>query len=525
MIAQKLRNNTYLVPFIAILTLGFSKKLTLGEGMLLDSFHNGEFLASFVQNSFGSDSPVYTIHGAVDWLPAELASYLRPVHHIFGVTVLIYQVAALLSTIFFMRICLNLARNSDNRISIVTFSGFLGFLAIDHRDLGILLILLTISEFWNRKLTLRTAILVGCIGYFGSFWYYTRGLVGLAILGLFILFKHRSQVVTFLSTFAMLLLVIPYFSPSFGLSFTFRNILKIQESSPEWSHNKPLSDDRLLQLILLIFIASAFMALFHIYFNFKDRKIDLGTILFSILLIGFLPIATYRVDYQHALMLAWPAYILWVHLCSRPFSTRILEKLFFFTPFLGVAVLTGFSLRGGNHFYLLMFSVLFFIVFVKYFSLLKGITSDLSDFIIPLFIVVYSVFSFQYSDSIFNELKTKSDWERVTPEVRWAATKVKLSNSSCLFDFTNQGLIAGLTLLPNCSEYAYPIYAPRTDDKQLKQALIENLPNTIVLSSTFWSYWIDGKTMASRYPLTAAYLADRYSSRECFKGICVANLN
>jgi hypothetical protein len=343
-------------------------------------------------------------------------------------------------------------------------------------------------------------------------------------LGLFFLFKQHKQIPVFLSTLIALCLVVPYLSPSFGLHFTIRNVLKIQEGASEWSHNRPVLEDGLLQLILLIFIASIMAVLIHSYPRLKSRQIDPKTFIFLILLIGFLPISINRVDYQHALMIAWPTFMLWVHLFSKSFPMKSIEKLFYAGPIIGVGVLAGFSLRGGNHLYLIILALLLFALLLIYFSVSKRISDLLSKFLLPFLIISYSVLSFQPSASTFNGLIAKSDWQRVTPEIRWAATKVKLSNSSCLFDFTNQGLIAGLTLIPNCSQYAYPIYTPRPDDKELRNELIKSSPRTLVLSSNFWSYSIDGLTMPERYPLTSAYLATKYRSTECFKGTCVANL-
>lgn len=524
---MRFRNHTWrsIAPYLATLVLGLAKEVTLDNGVLQDAFHDGEFFATFIHNSSRTLDPIYTIHGSVDWLPAQFASLIMPTHQFFGLTALTYQVLGLVATLIFIRICIIISTESSKVSITATFAGVLGIFAIDHRDLGVLIVLLLISEFWEKTVNRKASIAMAGLVHFSVFWYYTRGLIAFVLLLLYFLFRQRKQLVTFLLSFSIFCLVMPIFSNGFSLPFTFRNVLIIREGSSTWSYNVPLVDDRLHQVVLLIFLSCTVIVLWYALLSRNNRNFDLRIMLFSILLVGFLPISTYRIDSQHALMITWPAFLILVFIIRGTVRVNFFENLIRFVPFLGISYLLGSTMRENGKLFLLIFLALF-ITFLFSFGTWQARFAPLYlDYLVPILVTLLAAFSFNYSNSIFTQLSSKTDWQRVTPDIRWAALKVKQSKSECLFDFTNQGLIAGLTLLPNCTQYAYPIYAPISDDLKLRSSLHKSKPKLVIISSSYWSYAIDGKSMAYRYPLTAEYLSENYPIKECFKGICVAGLS
>jgi hypothetical protein len=109
----------------------------------------------------------------------------------------------------------------------------------------------------------------------------------------------------------------------------------------------------------------------------------------------------------------------------------------------------------------------------------------------------------------------------VPKEIAWASRQVIESNSTCLFDFTNAGLIAGVTNLPLCVSLSYPVYGTKNDEKWILRELQKSNPNLVVSDYSYWSFSIDGLPMSARFPKIYEYLLQEYPNRACLSGICV----
>jgi hypothetical protein len=110
----------------------------------------------------------------------------------------------------------------------------------------------------------------------------------------------------------------------------------------------------------------------------------------------------------------------------------------------------------------------------------------------------------------------------VSPDaVRLVSQKIIESKSKCVFDLSNHGLINGLSNLPSCTRFTYPVYANRKYETEIIQAIQKSSPDAIVYSSTYGSYSIDGKNMRNRFPLLDVYLLEHYKIQECLDGYCI----
>ena len=108
-----------------------------------------------------------------------------------------------------------------------------------------------------------------------------------------------------------------------------------------------------------------------------------------------------------------------------------------------------------------------------------------------------------------------------TPGVRWASERLKERPTNCIFDLSNNGVINSLAKLPTCTEYIYPVYAsPKFESKMIEQ-LQDTSPPILIYSTTFWSYNIDEKSMAIRFPKLDQYIRASYPNEDCNYGYCV----
>ena len=97
-----------------------------------------------------------------------------------------------------------------------------------------------------------------------------------------------------------------------------------------------------------------------------------------------------------------------------------------------------------------------------------------------------------------------------TAGVRWSAEKLLGSQAKCVFDLSNNGVINSLAKLPVCTRYTYPVYEGKKDEDILILQLKKTMPSAIVYSSNYWSYSIDGRSMATRFPVLDEFLIANY---------------
>jgi hypothetical protein len=103
----------------------------------------------------------------------------------------------------------------------------------------------------------------------------------------------------------------------------------------------------------------------------------------------------------------------------------------------------------------------------------------------------------------------------------WISRILIENKEQCIFDLSNNGVINGLTLLPTCSKFAYPIYANQDYEQDMINNLKEKNPHIIIYSTNYWSYNIDGRNMKDRFPKLDRYILENYKYDLCKYDYCL----
>jgi hypothetical protein len=109
----------------------------------------------------------------------------------------------------------------------------------------------------------------------------------------------------------------------------------------------------------------------------------------------------------------------------------------------------------------------------------------------------------------------------VGESINWVSSEILRVGSRCVFDLSNNGVINGITALPACTKYTYPVYATQRYEADMIQELQQRNPPVVVFSSTYWSFSIDGKSMHDRFPELKNYLVQTYPYEKCNFGYCL----
>ena len=117
--------------------------------------------------------------------------------------------------------------------------------------------------------------------------------------------------------------------------------------------------------------------------------------------------------------------------------------------------------------------------------------------------------------------KNPANNEYVEDSMKWVSSEIKNSNSKCVFDLSNNGIINGLINLPSCTKYTYLVYADKRHEENIINQLKINSPEVIVYSTTYWSYSIDGKSMKERFKSLDSYILENYKYEACKYGYCL----
>ena len=117
------------------------------------------------------------------------------------------------------------------------------------------------------------------------------------------------------------------------------------------------------------------------------------------------------------------------------------------------------------------------------------------------------------------------NYKLVSDGPRWASQEIMNSSSSCIFDFSNNGVINGLTILPLCSRFSYIVYADQSYEYEIIESLRIKKPKAIVYSSKSASFCIDGKSMIYRFPNLNNFILQKYPKSLSAYGYCVRYLD
>lgn len=531
---RTLYNLTVLLCSVLIIALVVGKGLG-PEMLLLDRFHEGEMFANAMEyiGNGSTEQRGLPIHGLLDILPSLLTAKIWGTEHNFIPTYALLKAldfgSALLMVLIAARFASQMAhRRSWLLISLSLISPFV----VGNRDFFLLLSLLQMVLIVQRSTEQRrlgALFLFGVTAALAVFYSYDRGIAGTASLGLATLYLawFDRRFVYAIGAFVGTVFILHLSSDLFSIFWYLRNIQYLMASSPEWSY--PWTYDIILYVSFAVLLNA--IALFLLWSDraaaFKNTDTMTLFILLALLSFFMLKIGTNRADISHIFMASWvPCLIVMMQGKNIQFSLRdlrVLGMVTFVFMLIILAILLG--LRSNYSAFLLVFP-LFLVAGMFDFKTQRWvqiITVASLIFTQITYGVVYiqkTIINGQYS-WVSKVLSPPSNVQASPPSVIWAAEKIQDSGALCLFDMSNNGLINGLTLLPSCSRFSYPIYAASRYEGVLITDLAEADPPIIIYSSDYWSYTIDGRSMRDRYSTLDDYLRELFPIETCKGDYCI----
>lgn len=533
------QNNPWLIHILAlgILFLGVWRSLfPVANGFFNDSFHHGEYVAS-LQSVLEGKMDFLTLHGALDWIPAWVAQQAFGGEKYFLATGLIYSFLSALSGLFlYFIIALQTGRDSHYRAIVMMASSVWVIYLVGYRDVFLLLTILI--YFLCEKCSSQRGrnlleLLLGMSLAVNLFWSFDRGVAGIAGIGLACLSMGilERRYLFSMASFVASLMVMKWMGV---LSFSayVENLGFLLATSSQWSYGYSVS--WAISNIALVAVPNGWA----IYYLLKqlypvirtDLKEAAPLFLLLTLCILMLKIGTNRADASHVVMTLWMPALAFFYLREKyPGKTSFVAhstiaiaiiwmvlnwSSYWLSVGVGAIVPVIYAIeikypRFAGNLALQKIAVVMFAIPLLYFN----VTGILSNYSHGRYLWVSNV-----SAPPNNRLL-------VDKSIQWVSSELLTSGSHCVFDLSNNGVINGITGLSACTKYTYPVYAtPRYEADMLKQ-LQERNPPAVVFSSTYWSFWEDGKSMHGRYPKLTDYLLKAYPFEKCSFGYCLRYVN
>lgn len=505
------------------------------EMLLLDRFHEGELFANAMEyiGNGSTEQRGLPIHGLLDILPSLLTANIWGLEHNFIPTYALLKTLDFGSALLMVLVAARFASQMAHRrpwllVALSLISPFV----VGNRDFFLLLSLLQlvlIIQSSTDQRRLAALLLFGITAALAVFYSYDRGIAGTASLGLATLYLawFDRRFVYAIGAFVGTVFVLHLSSDLFSIFWYLRNIQYLMASSPEWRY--AWTYDTVLYVSFAVSLNA--MALFLLWSDraaaFKNPSTMTLFILLTLLSFFMLKIGTNRADISHIFMASWvPCLIVMLQGKKIQFSLRDLRVLGM-VAFIFMVIILAFllGLRSNYSAFLLVFPLflvagMFDFQAQRWVQIIAVAALIFTQITYGTIYVQKTVFKGEYS-WVTKVLSPPSNVEASPPSVIWAAEKILDSGALCLFDMSNSGLINGLTLLPSCSRFSYPIYAaPRYED-----VLITDLdkadPPLIIYSSDYWSYTIDGRSMRVRYRKLDAYLREVFPIETCKGDYCI----
>lgn len=518
---------------LVIIMATFSVVLPIFKGDLFlgDRFHHGEFFAGAVAlfSDVRSSFIPLTIHGALDFIPALIAEYYWGANNYFLPTLAIYKALSLLSAIFYILIAYDLTKSKDFQWVMILAAAVAAPYLVGYRDLFLLisiyLFIRLVFSAAKRSPSISLQIIFGAMVAFGMFWSYDRGIAGTLSLGagiIVLLFRnglYAISLASFLATAGWLILGFEVFS----IKHYFDNISILMQTSSQWSYGWTKGTVMLTVFSVALNIVSILLLIAQGFAPESTTEIKSSIISLGLLSIFMLKMGVNRADLGHIYFACWVPILIFFFLDERKYIIKgsvsiligviavlaIIVAIIYKSSALMIvaAVLIFKQSRLGKEFFskyvewgfgLLIATSLVFVLYDGAKSLLGG-----------QYIWIKSLAS------------PPSNRLTVPDEVVWVSERLKKRDVDCVFDLSNNGLINGLTRLPSCSRFTYPVYAGRQHESVIISDLLKSSPSAIIYSSDYWSYSIDGRDMRKRFPLLDKYIINNYPIEEYGHGYCV----
>lgn len=508
-----------------------------------DSFHFGEWFAAATTLWNEPASSPLTIHGGWDFIPAIATRWLAGGENYFYPTIYFtVSVAPAIAAGMLLLLLTRILRSKVTWTTIIFLSaaaiGAPSFVGI--RDLFLIATCWILYEFMTLGQSIRSRKLIVflvILSSLGVVWSFDRGIAGLAtVLTTLLSAAYFEKKAIYLKASGLVVLgsiLIVQIAQSSGTIDYFDNVLFLAKTSSQWRY--PLSLGIIKDsLLAIIFVASTIAA--TIRANSSENRSYyypywLGIIACTLMM---LRIGINRADMGHLSMAMWAPLILTAYW----FST-IKESSSKPSPALIVAV---FSTVAYFSLYYALWALAFPVLAISFSSSLLWLQQLSTASRVRVFLASLSLWII--FNSLANPTKSLASAAKdvlkgriVTPAEylysgvsysrvgdtgnAWAAKKIRDSQSKCLLDMTNSGIINAGADLPACIRTSYPVYATKRFEDRLLREMTDMDANAIVYSTENWQYSIDGKDMRARLPRVDALLRKNYPVQECENKYCI----
>jgi hypothetical protein len=253
-------------------------------------------------------------------------------------------------------------------------------------------------------------------------------------------------------------------------------------------------------------------------------------ILLIVIVICMLKIGINRADANHVVRTLWMPAIAFLYMHGK--SSNSISIVVIISIFIAIIAL---AFNSENYWFFLL-AVIPVLVVIK--TKLPKLSNNfqkpniaLVAFVIPLFIASIFKCAFNFSQNVNGYqwipllFAPPINNTMVSESINWVSAEIQKTSSHCVFDLSNNGVINGVTSLPACTKYTYPIYAIKRYQVDMIQELVRSNPPVVVFSSTHWAFSIDGKSMHDRLPELKNYLLKAYPYESCNFGYCLRFIN
>jgi hypothetical protein len=508
-----------------------------------DSFHFGEYFAAATTLWNEPASSPLTIHGGWDFIPAIAARWLAGGENYFYPVIYLTRSVAPAIAAGMLLLLLTRILRSKATWSTILFLSIAAIAApslVGIRDLFLILTCWVLYEFMTHKQSIGynwLIVLLITASSLGVVWSFDRGIAGLVtILTTLLSAAYFENKAIYLKTSGLIVLgaiSIVAIAQSSGTINYFDNVSFLAQTSSQWRY--PLSFGIIRDsLLAIVFVASTIAATIRV--NSSENRSYyypywLGITACALMM---LRIGINRADMGHLFMAMWAPLIL----TAYSFSTRE-KSLIKPSPTLIAAVC---SMVAYFSLYYALWALAFPVLAISFSSSLLWLqqlstASRVRVFLASLSLWILFISLANPTRSLASAAKGVLKRRIVTPAEylysgvpysrvadkgnAWAARKIRDSQSKCLLDMTNSGIINAGADLPACIQISYPVYATKKFEDRLLQE-IENMDaNAIVYSTENWQYSIDGKDMKVRLPRVDALLRQNYPVLECSDKYCI----
>ncbi|MBF0136545.1 MAG: hypothetical protein HQL65_09920 [Magnetococcales bacterium] len=539
----------FIIPFVQLIDVVLSFNV-LSKGIFTDQYHGGEFFAALSTILYDKTGlyPI-TIHGALDYIPGLIAvKIFGPNNYLFA-TGIFYNFLDFLSKIALIVLVFELIKKKPVSIllalgltvAIMNFSGYRSLFLV----LAIYLFFLIQNEYGLRT-RLFLEICFGLVLAFGVFWSFNRGLAGVVSLGVAAVlhaYQTRRYLVS-MGVFFISIISFGYISSYFSLENYIENIKILIDLADGYVYT---GKDSAVFFKILIGVHCFLVAILLVWSVIKDKfQIEhLANSLMMIVLLLFM----YKIVSDKADRVHFVSGMLGPVIAGAYFYSRIqIEKYYILQKITSGLMLAYFLLMSryswfipfmGNHTVditfprelsvaLILLGVFsFFQVFNRLMNTYKIYWLALGSVLVlgmsRFILILFGLYSGQYHwTDRFSTLPPNA--ESVMKGVRWASGELLESGTSCLFDFSSNGTINGLSGLPNCTRFSTLVYAAQSHEKEIIATIKKKKPKAVVYSSTHWAFRINNLSMHVKFPELNNLFLKEYTEEKCQHGLCVRYL-